>query len=102
MKRFKILWLLSQTKALQFCADDAVWCNGVKDCIDGRDEIGCANYNCADFNVSLKYAVYNLVSFSMFRPFIAAWKKSALTQVCCAMVTPIAAMETMNERATLT
>ena len=38
----------------------------------------------------------------MFRPFIVAWKKSALTQVCCAMVTPIAAMETMNERATLT
>lgn len=54
MKRFKILWLLSQTKALQFCADDAVWCNGVKDCIDGRDEIGCPNYNCANGDVSLK------------------------------------------------
>ena len=52
MKRFKILWFLSQAKALQYCGDETIWCNGVKDCIDGRDEVGCANYVCANPDVS--------------------------------------------------
>ena len=67
MKRFKILWFLSQTKALQYCADDTVWCNGVKDCIDGRDEIGCANYVCANPDVSLfnKFVLFRSSGISL-------------------------------------
>ena len=51
MKRFITVWFLGQASASS-CADKWIQCNGVKECVDGRDEIGCPNFQCANPFVS--------------------------------------------------
>ena len=50
MKRYILVWFLGQVNAN--CADKWIQCNGVKECVDGRDEIGCPNFLCVNPSVS--------------------------------------------------
>ena len=72
MKRVILTWFFNQVLAQ--CGDDVVWCDGIKQCLDGRDETGCKNYEC--LNPLVCTFLFEFLT-KVIRNFIVELKKSA-------------------------